>query len=42
MHLACLIAAFVVFVIAAFVSTSRVNLTACGLALLTLSFIVIR
>ncbi len=42
LHLAFLIAAFVVFVLAAFVPTPRVNLIAAGLALLTLSFIFIR
>jgi hypothetical protein len=39
LHLGLLIAAFVVFVLAAFVYPPRVNLVAVGLALLSLSFV---
>lgn len=39
LHLGLLIAAFVVFVLAAIGTPARINLTAIGLALLTLAFL---
>ena len=40
-HLGLLIAAFIIFVLAAFNLPARVNLLAVGLALLTLSFLIL-
>ena len=39
-HLGLLLAAFIVFILALWPATTRINLTALGLALLTASFLV--